>query len=238
MLWHRIVIAAVVFGITLAVAWVLDRALARRPLQPEAVTRYRVLRRALMSTVLVVGFFSALLTIPQIRAVAGGVLASGAVIGIIVGFASQRTLGNFVAGLLIAISQPLRLGDKVQVKGTWGIVEEIGLTYTFIRTSDGSRFVIPNESLASEPILNSSIRNRAQHAEITVQVPLSQDLRKAIALVAEAVPEAEVFVSALNGSGTLTVRALADDEPAAERLQRELRLQAAEALRSGGVIGA
>jgi len=238
MLWHRIVIAAVVFGITLAVAWVLDGALARRPLQPEAVTRYRVLRRALMSTVLVVGFFSALLTIPQIRAVAGGVLASGAVIGIIVGFASQRTLGNFVAGLLIAISQPLRLGDKVQVKGTWGVVEEIGLTYTFIRTSDGSRFVIPNESLASEPILNSSIRNRAQHAEITVQVPLSQDLRKAIALVAEAVPEAEVFVSALNGSGTLTVRALADDEPAAERLQRELRLQAAEALRSGGVIGA
>ena len=238
MLWHRIVIAAVVFGITLAVAWVLDRALARRPLQAEAVTRYRVLRRAVMSTVLVVGFFSALLTIPQIRAVAGGVLASGAVIGIIVGFASQRTLGNFVAGLLIAISQPLRLGDKVQVKGTWGVVEEIGLTYTFIRTSDGSRFVIPNESLASEPILNSSIRNRAQHAEITVQVPLSQDLRKAIALVAEAVPEAEVFVSALNGSGTLTVRALADDEPAAERLQRELRLQAAEALRSGGVIGA
>ena len=237
MLWHRIVIAAVVFGITLAVAWVLDRALARRPLQPEAVTRYRVLRRALMSTVLVVGFFSALLTIPQIRAVAGGVLASGAVIGIIVGFASQRTLGNFVAGLLIAISQPLRLGDKVQVKGTWGVVEEIGLTYTFIRTSDGSRFVIPNESLASEPILNSSIRNRAQHAEITVQVPLSQDLRKAIALVEHAVPEAEVFVSALNGSATLTVRALAEDEPAAERLQRELRLQAAEALRAGGVIG-
>ena len=237
MLWHRIVIAAVVFGITLAVAWVLDRALARRPLQAEAVTRYRVLRRAVMSTVLVVGFFSALLTIPQIRAVAGGVLASGAVIGIIVGFASQRTLGNFVAGLLIAISQPLRLGDKVQVKGTWGVVEEIGLTYTFIRTSDGSRFVIPNESLASEPILNSSIRNRAQHAEITVQVPLSQDLRKAIALVEHAVPEAEVFVSALNGSATLTVRALAEDEPAAERLQRELRLQAAEALRAGGVIG-
>ena len=111
MLWHRIVIAAVVFGVTLVVAWVLDRALVRRPLAPEAATRYRVLRRAVMTTVLVVGFFSALLTIPQIRAVAGGVLASGAVIGIIVGFASQRTLGNFVAGLLIALSQPLRLGD-------------------------------------------------------------------------------------------------------------------------------
>src|SRR5438067_483767 len=237
MLWHRIVIATVVFGLTLAVAWVLDRALSRRPLPAEAVTRYRVLRRAVMSTVLVVGFFSALLTVPQVRAIAGGILASGAVLGIVVGFASQRTLGNFVAGLLIALSQPLRLGDKVQVKGTWGVVEEIGLTYTFIRTADGSRFVIPNESLASEPILNSSIRNRAQHAEITVQVPLSQDLRQAVSLVERAVPSAEVFVSALNGSATLTVRALADDEPAAEQLERELRLQAAEALRAGGVIG-
>jgi small-conductance mechanosensitive channel len=237
MLWHRIVIAAVVFGITLVVAWLLDRALARRPLAAEAATRYRVLRRAVMTTVLVVGFFSALLTIPQIRAVAGGVLASGAVIGIVVGFASQRTLGNFVAGLLIALSQPLRLGDKVQVKGTWGVVEEIGLTYTFIRTPDGSRLVIPNENLASDSIVNASIRNRAQHAEITVQVPLTQDLRKAVSVVEQAVPGADVFVSALNGSATLTVRALADDEPAAERLERELRLDAAEALRAGGVIG-
>jgi small-conductance mechanosensitive channel len=237
MLWHRIVIAAVVFGITLVVAWLLDRALVRRPLAPEAATRYRVLRRAVMSTVLVVGFFSALLTIPQIRAVAGGVLASGAVIGIIVGFASQRTLGNFVAGLLIALSQPLRLGDKVKVKDTWGVVEEIGLTYTFIRVPDGSRLVIPNENLASDSIVNASIRNRAQHAEITVQVPLNQDLRNAVSVVEQAVPDAEVFVSALNGAATLTVRALADDEPAAEKRERELRLQAAEALRAGGVIG-
>jgi small-conductance mechanosensitive channel len=238
MLWHRIVIAAVVFAITLAVAALLDRALGRRPLAPEAVTRYRVLRRAVMSTVLVIGFFSALLTIPQIRAVAGGVLASGAVIGIIVGFASQRTLGNFVAGLLIALSQPLRLGDKVKVQDTWGVVEEIGLTYTFIRASDGSRLVIPNEKLAQDSIVNASIRNRAQHAEVTVQVPLSQDLRKAIDVVQGEVPDAEVFVSALDGAATLTVRALADDEPAAERLERELRLQAATALREAGVIGA
>jgi small conductance mechanosensitive channel len=237
MLWHRIVIAAVVFGITLAAAWVLDRALARRLLAPEVATRYRVLRRSVMSAVLVVGFFSALLTVPQVRAIAGGILASGAVLGIVVGFASQRTLGNFIAGLLIAFAQPLRLGDTVKVRDTWGVVEEIGLTYTFIRTADGSRFVIPNESLASEPIVNASIRNRAQHAEITVQVPLSQDLRQAIDAVSAAIPDAEVFVSALNGAATLTVRTLADDERAAEERERELRLEAAGALRASGVIG-
>src|SRR5437763_16655542 len=110
MLWHRIVIAAVVFGITLAAAWVLDRALVRRPLPAEAVTRYRVLRRAVMSTVLVVGFFSALLTVPQVRAIAGGFLASGAVLGIVVGFATLRTLGTLVAGMMIARTQPTRHG--------------------------------------------------------------------------------------------------------------------------------
>ena len=237
MLWHRIVTAAVVFAITLAAAWVLDRWLAHRPLAPDAATRYRVLRRSVMTSILVVGFFSALLTVPPVRAVAGGILASSAVVGIVVGFASQRTLGNFVAGLMIALSQPLRLGDKVQVESMWGVVEEIGLSYTFIRTPDGSRLVIPNEKLASDSIVNASIRNRSQQAEITVQVPLGKDLRQAIDVVKREVPGGEVFVSALDGSATLTVRAPAADEPAADLLERELRLRAAEALRTAGVIG-
>src|SRR5216684_1350928 len=126
MLWHRIVTAAVVFAITLAAAWLVDRWLAHRPLAPEAATRYRVLRRSLMTSILVVGFFSALLTVPPVRAVAGGILASSAVVGIVVGFASQRTLGNFVAGLMIAFTQPLRLGDVVVIENSEGTVEEIG----------------------------------------------------------------------------------------------------------------
>ena len=58
---------------------------------------------------------SALLVIPQVRAVAGGILASSAVIGLVVGFAAQRTIGNFIAGILIAFAQPLRLGDYVEI---------------------------------------------------------------------------------------------------------------------------
>jgi hypothetical protein len=85
--------------------------------------------------------------------------------------------------------------------------------------------------------VNASIRNRSQHAEITVQVPLTQDLRKAIGALSAAIPDAEVFVSALNGAATLTVRTVADDERAAEERERELRLEAADALRAGGVIG-
>src|SRR5579859_7029207 len=105
--WHRIVIAAVVFAAIWALERVVDLWLRHKTLPPEAVTRYRVLRRTISATILFVGLFSALLVIPQVRAVAGGLLASSAVLGVIIGFASQRTLGNFVAGILIALSQPV-----------------------------------------------------------------------------------------------------------------------------------
>src|SRR5882672_888431 len=158
--WHRLAIVAAVLLVTALVARVIDRRIARRDLQPEAATRYRVLRRTITTTIFTIGLLSALLVIPQVRAVAGGLLASSAVLGIVIGFASQRTLGNFVAGLLIAFTQPIRLGDRVNYGGEDGIVEEIGLTYTFIRTQDDARLVVPNEKLASDTIRNSTIRSR------------------------------------------------------------------------------
>src|SRR5947208_17136195 len=137
--WQHLFVAAAVVAVALVVAKLVDWRIARRDLAPEAVTRYRVLRRSIVTAIVFVGFLSALLVIPQVRAVAGGVLASSAVVGLVIGFASQRTIGNFVAGLLIAFTQPVRLGDRVEVDGTAGVVEEIGLTYTFIRTDDEAR---------------------------------------------------------------------------------------------------
>ena len=238
--WHRLVIAAAVFAAVSLLARVIDWRLGRRPLAPEAQTRYRVLRRTVTVSILVVGFFSALLVIPQVRAIAGGLLASSAVLGVIIGFASQRTLGNFVAGLLIAISQPVRLGDRVTYGGESGVVEEIGLTYTFIRTDDRARLVVPNEKLASDTIRNATIRGRETFAEITVQVPLTADLGAAVDGLREEVAEdggAAVFVSSLDGSATVTVRAAARDEDDAQRLERELRLRAHGRLRVLGVWG-
>src|SRR5919109_381521 len=138
-LWERLIIVGVVMLVTVIVARLIDRRIARRELAPEAITRYRVLRRTISTAIVFVGLLSALLVIPQVRAVAGGLLASSAVLGIVVGLASQRTLGNVVAGLLIAFTQPVRLGDEVEVEGTGGVVEEIGLIYTFLRTGDDDR---------------------------------------------------------------------------------------------------
>ena len=234
-LWHRLVVVAVVMLITIAVARLIDRRIASRQLAPEAITRYRVARRSVTTAIVFVGLLSALLVIPQVRAVAGGLLASSAVLGIVVGFASQRTLGNFVAGLLIAFTQPLRLGDDVVVEDTPGVVEEIGLIYTFVRTEDGDRLVIPNEKLASDTIRNSTIRSREKVAEITIQVPLGRDVGAIADRLRGLTEGADVFVGELAGNVTLVVRAAAPDEPAAERLERDLRLRAHEVLRAEGV---
>jgi len=238
--WHRLIIAAAVFVAVSLLARIVDWRLARRTLGPESATRYRILRRSVTVTILVVGFFSSLLVIPQVQAIAGGLLASSAVLGVIIGFASQRTLGNFVAGLLIAISQPVRLGDRVTYDGEDGVIEEIGLTYTYIRTQDRTRLVVPNEKLASDTIRNATIRGRETFAEITVQVPLSADLEAVVAALREEVADesdALVYVSSLNGNATVTIRAAARDEDVAQQLERDLRVRSHGRLRALGVWG-
>src|SRR5216110_736368 len=226
--WQHLFVAAAMVAVALVVAKLVDWRIARRDLAPEAVTRYRVLRRSIVTAIVFVGFMSALLVIPQVRAVAGGVLASSAVIGLVIGFASQRTIGNVVAGILIAASQPLRLGDEVEVEGTRGVVEEIGLTYTWIRTRDNNRLVVPNEKLASDSIRNSTIRSPETLAEATVQVPIAGLRQTVEALGGEG---DEVFVTDLSGEkATVLVRRWVTGEGVADRAASDLRLALAERL--------
>jgi small-conductance mechanosensitive channel len=238
-LWQRLLVIGIVLALTLIAARVIDRKLRGANPSPEALTRYGVLRRAVSATIVTIGVLSALLVIPQVRAVAGGLLASSAVLGLILGIAAQRTLGNFIAGLMVAMTQPLRLGDWIEVAGVGGVVEEIGLMYTFIRTEDNARLVVPNEKLASDTIRNSTIRSAAKFAEVSVQVPPTVDLRS---LLKDLEPEApserdEVFVSALDEAPIVTVRVWAENEGAAEKLERELRVRVHERLREHGVYG-
>jgi small-conductance mechanosensitive channel len=238
--WERITIAAGVFLLVSILARLVDWWLKRRPLAPQSETRYRVLRRAVTVSILVVGFCSALLVIPEVRAIAGGLLASSAVLGLIIGFAAQQVLGNFIAGLVIAVTQPVRIGDRVSYAGFDGSVEEIGMTYTFIRTRDGRRLVVPNSKLASDVIVNSSIRSRETYAEVTVPLPLNADVAAALDALRAAVAgerHAEVYLGSLDATANVIVRALAADEPSAELLEQELRLRAHRCLRELGVWG-
>jgi small-conductance mechanosensitive channel len=226
--WQRLLVALGMIAVASVLAKVVDWRISRRTLAPEIATRYRVLRRSLFAAIVFVGIVSALLVIPQVRAVAGGVLASSAVIGLVIGFASQRTIGNVVAGILIAITQPLRLGDEVEVEGTEGVVEEIGLTYTWIRTRDNDRLVVPNEKLASDTIRNSTIRSAGTLAEASVEVP-SANLRRTVEALGT--DGDEVYVTELAADkATVVVRRRVVGQGVAERAASDLRIALAERL--------
>jgi small-conductance mechanosensitive channel len=233
--WQRLILALVVIVATSVLAKLVDWRIARRDLPPEAVTRYRVLRRTIFVAIVFVGVLSALLVIPQVRAIAGGVLASSAVIGLVIGLASQRTIGNAVAGIMIALSQPLRIGDEVEVEGARGVVEEIALTYTWIRTPDNDRVIVPNEKLASVSIRNSTIRSPLTLAEITVQVPATADLRQLVETLRQDADQ--VYLSDLAEKATLVMRKWVPDEDEVEAVASELRLVAADRLKDAGIIG-
>lgn len=233
--WQRLLIVGSVILVTVLVAKLVDWRIGRRELAPGSATRYRVLRQTLVWAIVFVGVMSALLVIPPVRALAGGILASSAILGLVIGFASQRTIGNVVAGILIAVTQPLRLGDRVTVEGTEGIVEEIGLTYTWIRTRDNDRLVVPNERLASESIKNSTIRSEESLAEVQIQVPVGADLRAVVNSLQT--DGEEVYVTDLADQATIVVRKRVPRERDTDRAESELRLSVAERLKAAGVIG-
>jgi len=92
----------------------------------------------------------------ELKELATGVLASTAVVGLVVGFAAQRTLANLIAGIQIAVSQPIRIGDRLTFEECEGRVTDITLSYTYIDPGDGSSVVIPNQLLVEGIVHNKS----------------------------------------------------------------------------------
>jgi small-conductance mechanosensitive channel len=119
-------------------------------------TRLRILRRVVVVAVLIVIAMIVLSQFTEFKRLATGVLASTAVIGLIVGFAAQHTIANMVAGIQIAVSQPIRIGDRVKFEDCEGRVTDITLSYTYLDPGDGSSIVIPNQLLVEGTVHNRS----------------------------------------------------------------------------------
>lgn len=92
----------------------------------------------------------------EFKRLATGVLASTAVIGLVVGFAAQHTIANMVAGIQIAVTQPFRIGDRLEYEDCEGRVTDITLSYTYLDPGDGSSVVIPNQLLVEGVVHNKS----------------------------------------------------------------------------------
>jgi small-conductance mechanosensitive channel len=119
-------------------------------------TRLRFLRRLLILIVFLVLVAIALSQFTELKRLATGILASTAVLAAIIGFASQHTIGNMVAGVQLAVSQPIKIGDRICFEEVDGRVTDITLSYTYINPGDGTTVVIPNQLLVDGIIHNLS----------------------------------------------------------------------------------
>jgi len=120
----------------------------------QVYTQVKVLERVLFSVVAVATIAFMLMTFDGVRQIGVSILASAGIAGIILGLAAQKSIGTLLAGVQIAITQPIRLDDVVIVEGEWGWIEEISLTYVVIRIWDQRRLVLPITYFIETPFEN------------------------------------------------------------------------------------
>ena len=182
--------AAITLAITFAVAYLVDRfVIGRGARVAERVTdsvpsratqtRLRVVRRLVFVVIVLIGISFALNQFTKLDRLATGLLASSAVLGIVLGLAARQVLANPLAGVLLAITQPIRIGDTITIDDETGRVDDLTLSYTYIDPGDGRLMVIPNEHVVTSVIFNRSTGDRRAPAAAAVWLPPGADVQRA-----------------------------------------------------------
>ncbi|MBU1727313.1 MAG: mechanosensitive ion channel family protein [Candidatus Omnitrophica bacterium] len=117
-------------------------------------TQMRVITNILAVVIILLTVSFMLMSFKEVRHIGVSILASAGIVGIVIGFAAQKTLGNLIAGIQIAIAQPIRLDDVVIIEGEWGWIEEITLTFVVVRIWDLRRLVVPISYFLEKPFQN------------------------------------------------------------------------------------
>jgi small-conductance mechanosensitive channel len=238
--------AVVSILVALLIAVVVDRAFVRAgraaaaagrgDISPVAATRLRFVRRLVVAVIVLLGLMAALAQFGTLNRLATSLLASGVLAAAVIGFAARQVLANSVAGVMLAITQPLRIGDHVEFEGESGTVEDVRLNYTYLRGDTGVRVVIPNERLAAGVLHNDTIVSPLGRVEISTWLPAEADIDRGLAVLGALDGVTEVEVADITSDG---IRLDVSGEPVAtaERAQRESQLRAAalRALRGDGL---
>ena len=197
--------AIVTLVLTFAAAVLANRGVslwaARADLNAAVDTRVRFIRRLMTLGICLLGVLFALSQFGGLNKLAAGLLASSAIIAAIVGFAARQTLANLIAGVMLTIAQPLRIGDQVTILDQTGVVEDVRVNYTVLRTVEGRRLLIPNERLASELIRNDTILDNRIRPEASVWLPSVSDSDLAVSGLATIEPGIVVRVAEVARDG-------------------------------------
>ena len=210
-------------------------------------TTFSFLVRIVVALVALIGVWSVCSIYPQTSEIGRAMLASSAVLAVFAGLALNTPLGNLGSGVLVAFTQPLRLGDRVTISDQTGFVEQINLIYTVLVTDEDRRIFIPNTQLTTTPIVNRTIRDprRAVAAALPVRLGASlEDARRIVLAAAEGIADAtQMEIRVTIGEITdrvvwLMTTALAPLDADVTRIASELRERSLAALGSAGLLPA
>lgn len=194
-----LLIAAITWLAMRAIAGLSDGIVARHPVTVEdnlqarrIQTQAKVLARSAMVLVLLGGTAMALMTFPGARQLGASLLASAGVLGIIGGLAARPVFSNLIAGLQLALAQPLRLDDVLVVQGEWGRVEEITGTYVVLKLWDERRLIVPLQWFIENPFQNWTRTSAQIHQSVFLHLdfctplePLRAELKRVVQSASE-----------------------------------------------------
>jgi small-conductance mechanosensitive channel len=205
-------------------------------LTPGAATRLRFVRRLVYAVIVLIGVAIAVSSFPGVQNVARSLLASGAIAAAIIGFAARQVLANFVAGIMLAVTQPIRVGDWVTFEGNYGVVEDVRLNYTILSTANSQRIVIPNERLAGGIMKNDTLMTAVVSLDVSVWIPPEADVEQAIAALTDETGQEVTVAEAVPWGTRLAVGS--DPVPPPDRAAGEaaLRRQCVSRLRQEGLL--
>jgi small-conductance mechanosensitive channel len=245
-----VISAAITIAIAVVIAIAVDRfVLARarhvaerfgdRTVSRGAQTRLQLIRRLVFLVIVAIGAALALSQFAKLEKLAAGILASSAVLGLVLGLAARQTIGNLVAGIMLSIAQPIRIGDRVTFEDQTGRVDDITLSYTYIDPGDGRLIVVPNERLAAGIVFNHSTGDQSAPVAASVWLPADSDIERARRAL-DAIGAERVSVEEFTPEG-LRLELRTSPETARTRVGGEeaaLRERAQEALRAAGILSA
>jgi small conductance mechanosensitive channel len=216
----------------------LAEAIGGTDLSPVVDTRLRFLRRAVQAAIVIVGLALAIAQFTSLDRLAATLLASSAIAAAVVGFAARQVLANAIAGMMLAITQPLRIGDLVTFEGETGTVEDVSLTYTWLRTGSDARLIIPNERLAAGILRNDSIRSSTVALEVSAWLAPDADETAALAAIDALDETRSARIAEITDTG-IRIQVAGPPVAPSERIAREgdLRARTLRALREAGCRG-
>ncbi len=210
-------------------------------------TTYGFLLRMIVALVAIIGIWSVLSIFPATQEIARAFLGSAAVLAVIAGLALTTPLGNLGSGVLLAFTQPVKLGDRITVDGHTGIVDEISLSYTALTTDEGRRIFVPNTRMVSTTLVNRSVDDPRRLVTVDLPVRLGASLGDARTITMEAasrVPQGdELAIYVQVGDVTektawLHVVAYAPFNADVSQVASEIREEAVAALASADLLPA